>query len=89
MSNSVLRYEVPLNDEWHEITSGWPLHVATRKGSALEFWALERSDQYTREYRVFGTGHPIEDETAVYVGTTFDAVTTALVWHLFIRSVQG
>jgi len=37
-----------------------------------------------REFVAFGTGHPIDDEDLVYVGTAHD-IAGALVFHIFER----
>lgn len=39
---TVYRYEVPVDDRWHEITIGCDtpiLHVASRHAPVVEFWA--------------------------------------------------
>lgn len=107
MTRSVLRYEVPVDDGWHQIdTLDDVVHVASRRADVVEFWATEpvlvrRTDtgncdfvsatyaaapasRQAWEYRVFGTGHPVDD--GLYVGTALVA-GGALVWHLFKREV--
>lgn len=93
MTRRVLRYEVPVDDAWHRITyAGLVEYVFSRDAAKVEFWSLEppllEGATRTEEFRVFGTGQPIEDELATYVGS---AVTAggALVWHLFRRGVRG
>ena len=88
MSDSVYRYEVPIDDQWHKISSTKPLHVGCRKDDAVKFWARALGGYYYLEYRVYGTGHLIEDSNAIYIGTTYAAATTAIVWHLLSRSVK-
>jgi hypothetical protein len=80
---NVYRYEVPVDDAWHDVTlSGPVVHVASRNGDhrTVHFWALAGTGTpFTARLRVFGTGHPVPDE-AVYRGT---AICEPLVWHLF------
>lgn len=83
----ILRYEVPVDDQWHTVSGcSTPLHVDCREIDVVEFWAweLQPPDRAIREFRVFGTGHPI-DSDAWYAGT---ALTPGrrLVWHLMART---
>ena len=95
MSSRVLRYEVPVDDQWHEINlpeKGQLLHVAVaRSPSVMEFWTIQDEEDTTvpRHFRVFGTGQPID---GAYCGTAVVLLTgeyTPLVWHLFERLVPG
>jgi len=88
MTDRVLRYEVPVDDQWHKISATRPLHIGCRNPEIVEFWALALGGYYVREYRVFGTGHPIEEPDATYVGTTYAGAMTEIVWHLFGREVK-
>lgn len=92
-ASRVLRYEVPVDDEWHEIVAGEAVHVACRRLDAVEFWAIEGTE-FTQTLRVFGTGQPLPDEPLKHVGTALSpeaperpimrgASYGALVWHLF------
>lgn len=94
-TRAVLRYEVPVDDQWHEIeTDGNVVHVASRGSGVVEFWTApgmyehidERHiDERARRWlRVYATGQPV---AGAYVGTTFDAATPSLVWHLFVSDV--
>lgn len=77
----ILRYEVPVDDEWHLITvprSG-VLHVGCRSLNVVEFWMREHESE-VRAFCVFGTGQPIPTGTA-YEGTVV-APGGQLVWHL-------
>jgi len=79
----VFRYEVPVDDSWHEVRlSGPVVHVACRDGNpdVVHFWALaDVGTTFTARMRVFGTGHDVPLDT-VYRGT---ASAGPLVWHLF------
>lgn len=84
MTTRIYRYEVPVDDQWHTITCGPPLHVACRRHDVVEFWAYplgEGADKFVDEqrFRVYGTGHPIPDEV-IHVGTAL--TPGGLVWHL-------
>lgn len=81
----IYRYEVPVDDRWHDVPCAWPvLAVGCRREDAVEFWAHPaQGDTPAHRLRVYGTGHPIDDDTQ-YVGT---AVTPGgdLVWHLMMK----
>jgi hypothetical protein len=80
----ILRYEVPVDDQWHEHgLSGAILHIASRRPDVVEFWALDSGGApYPRRFRVYGTGHPIDgDPEPAYRGTAL-AAGGSLVWHL-------
>jgi len=66
----VLRWDVPVDDGWHEIGAGAVVHVAARAhrerpGDLVEVWTLESSpgagldpsELRKRSVSVFGTGH--------------------------------
>ena len=78
----IFRYEVPVDDLWHEIElrGGEPLFVAARRADVVEFWAHydERFPVRTARFMVVGTGLALPRPTA-YHGTALDG---QLVWHL-------
>lgn len=90
MSESrVYRYEVPVDDAWHEITLGGPiLHVASRDPAMVEFWATHHEGEFnwSASFRVFGTGQLLDDDHGKHIGTAI-AAGSALVWHLFRREI--
>lgn len=59
---------------------GHPRHI----GTVLTFWAEvdPHAERESREFAVFGTGHPIPDDYQ-YVGT--DDSAGDLIWHLHER----
>ncbi len=80
---SILRYEVPVDDQWHAVKLGGPIvHVAARLSHVVEIWAEDHKDSTLRRerlFRVYGTGQPCVE--GVHVGTAITA-NGALVWHL-------
>lgn len=80
----MFRYEVPVDDQWHEFQlTRDPVHVAVNiNARAMEFWAefVDGDQTYRRVYRVFGTGHEIPDD-AHWVGTAERVI--GLVFHLY------
>lgn len=78
LDGRILRYEVPVDEGWHEHTCGVPVHVAARRVDVVEFWAIDDGYVMARRFRVFGTGHPVPGGTT-YRGT---ALAGPLVWHL-------
>lgn len=82
----ILKYTVPVDDQWHTIEGvSTPLKVGSQKSNEVQFWAWPRDNVAAYEYRVYGTGHEVPDDAA-YVGTTTDA-GGFFVWHLVRRAV--
>lgn len=86
MANTIYRYEVPVDDQWHELRlSGAVLHVACRRPDTVELWALHtEGPELHRAFRVFGTGQPLPPEPTRHVGTAL-AAEGRLVWHVMER----
>lgn len=86
-NRAVFRSVVPINDQWHPITLTGPiLHVATRTYDHVEMWHLHNPGEpgTVREFRVYGTGHGLTDDTGRHIGTALSP-EGGLVWHLFER----
>lgn len=83
---TIFRYQVHVDDQWHRHTlSGRIIHVAARALHTVEFWAVVTDEGgLPYEFRVVGTGHPIDDDEARVVGTAI-APGDQLVWHLLAR----
>lgn len=84
----VLRWDVPVDDQWHEIGGGRVVHVAARAhrkrpGDLVEVWTLEgahppgTTEPGKRSVIVIGTGHTAPENTE-YIGT---AVVPAFLVH--------
>lgn len=84
----VLRWDVPVDDEWHEIGAGRVVEVAARAhrkrpGDLVEVWTLEdhpgtsTADLPKRSVVVVGTGHPAPLDSE-YLGT---AIVPAFLVH--------
>ena len=84
MSERIFRFEVPVDNQWHRLPAQYTLSVGSRIPGVVEFWCRE-TDNNDMEYRVYGTGHPIECEF-LYEGSVYDASTNSLVWHLVSRT---
>ncbi|OKK06426.1 hypothetical protein AMK26_10415 [Streptomyces sp. CB03234] len=86
MPNAIYRYEIPVDDQWHELElTGAVLHTAARTPDVVELWALHTtSPTPRRSFRVFGTGQPLPAEPLRHVGTALTA-HGALVWHVMER----
>lgn len=81
MGGEIYRFEVPVDDRWHEIPGcGTPLHVGCRDTLIVEFWAWRQDGTKPLHLRVFGTGQPIPVD-ATHHGTVV-APGGRLVWHL-------
>jgi hypothetical protein len=85
MTATIYRYEVPVDDEWHNFELyGDPLAVSCRQSGWVEFWARAYPHEpdvypFVRRFRVFGTGHPLPSPDLRHWGVAFDG---PLVWHL-------
>lgn len=89
----VLRWTVPLDDEWHDIGPGPVALVAWRLTSvnAVEVWTIEdlppgwpHAGPEPRKVRVFGTGHLLAEDAGEHVGSTMSH-GDELVWHVFAQ----
>jgi len=90
MTLRIFRYEVPVDDQWHEHELlGDPIAVACRDATRVEFWAIHDDETplppRRRSFMVVGTGHPLPQEWLHHHGT---AVVPGglLVWHLLERT---
>lgn len=85
----VFRYEVPVDDQWHDLELSGPiLHVDCRDPRVVEFWALHTPGYWckrTESFTVIGTGHLQPD--GYHVGTAI-APGGQLVWHLFRKAAD-
>jgi hypothetical protein len=84
MSRRVLKWNVPVDDQWHEIGSGPVVLVACQSSvDTVQVWTDEPDSENIkmRSVRVYGTGHevPLFDE---HLGSVITAMG-ALVWHAF------
>jgi hypothetical protein len=88
----VLRWEIPVDDQWHQIGGGRVLHTACRPPSAttVHIWTLEPENTAIapRHACVIGTGHRVPMDAGDHLGT---AIThdDALVWHVFEQRPRG
>lgn len=93
-SRRVLRYEIPIDDNFHEIPAGKILHLSdyrqkhiTGERARIEVWVETTFDGSRvlspivglQRVQVFGTGHPLPED-ATHLATCLDG---ALVWHLY------
>lgn len=86
----VLRWTIPVDDEWRAIGHGRVVHVACRPDAddVVHVWTLEDGPEIPegsvsgRNARVFGTGHTLTPDTGNHLGS---ALTTdgVFAWHVF------
>lgn len=100
----VLRWEVPVDDGWHEIGAGRVVEVAVRKTRTsgerelVEVWTLEgatfpgTSEPTKRSVIVVGTGQTAPENTE-YLGTAIVPLVTIVplltMDEFIVRSVAG
>lgn len=86
---TVLKWTIPVDDEWHPVGAGPVLHVASQFGkiSEVQVWTEEvyetRSESITSA-TVIGTGHSVPDDA-----DPLGSVVTSgghLVWHVYRSS---
>ena len=84
----VFRTAIPVDDTWHTVVLSGPiLHVATRFEDQVEIWHLHNPGlvEFPRTFRVFGTGHHIDEDAGKHIGTAITPNDGRFVWHLFER----
>jgi hypothetical protein len=94
MSKTVWRFPLPLADRITiDMEAGAVLLQVgppRRDAELLDLWALVDPDPAVplepRTFLVVGTGHPVPDDSGVYVGTTHSH-GGALIWHVFEAGV--
>jgi len=89
---AIYRYEVPVDDQWHEIMmSGKITGTGSRRPGVVEFWALASTDpDYAspRSFRVYGTGHALPDDVRPdQLHGSVIAGGGLVVWHLVERKI--
>lgn len=91
MARTIHRYRLPITDE-HTVSmhqGAEILTVAHRDGTldAVDMWALVdcAAEAELRTFRVYGTGHPVEDAGLTYVGTA-QVHNGQLVFHVFEKA---
>ncbi len=90
MAPVIHRYEVPIDDEWHEIelSGGILPTLGARHPFMVEFWALADTEEagVKRSFRIFGTGHPLPLETRFQdIHGSVIGGGGMYVWHLVER----
>lgn len=91
MTRRVYRYELPVDDAWHELLlTSPPHHVAARDPRTVELWALHDDDapELVMSFRVVGTGQELPVPATRIVGTAL-AAGGSLVWHVVQRPTAG
>lgn len=79
----VLKWTVPVDDEWHDIGGGDVVGVACQTGpDVIQVWTEEwEGTTLVRSARVFGTGHVVPMDKN-HVGMVL-AAGGRLVWHVY------
>lgn len=88
MNRVMFKFRVPIDDRWHGVylsPGAEPLHVGTQDRFGVTFWAEVNplSLNVHWEFRVYPTGHQIDDNEAAYRGTVQDG---GAVWHLYEKA---
>ena len=77
----VLKWAVPVDDEFHPIGWGPVARVAASSIGLVHVWTIEADavDAPDRPARVYGTGHMVPDDMQ-HLGSAGDDI---FVWHVF------
>lgn len=91
MTEHIFRYEIPVDDQWHDLDLYGPIvHIACRRPDTVEVWAVHHDHpphpgvaRISSAYRAVGTGQPIPGRRGFWqhIGTCI-APGGDLVWHL-------
>lgn len=85
---TIHRYELPIMDRVPLSMPAGALVLPSppnpRTNTAIEIWAEVGTDQppELREFRIIGTGNPVPDDCAQFVGTVFTHGGQS-AWHVF------
>jgi len=82
---TVYKYPVKVDDHFElELPRGAEILTVETQGEAVQLWALVDPAESTepRQFRLAGTGHPIEDPNLKYV-SSFQLYGGSLVFHVF------
>lgn len=89
----VLKWPVPLDDQWHDIGTGLPCLVGEQGDATTALvWTIEPTTPVPGasakpwSARVFGTGDPSIPDDAIHLGS-YQSRELPLVWHVF--AVEG
>ncbi len=81
LERRILKWTVPVDDQWHPIGAGEVVHVACQGGShAVQVWTVEVGTCEFRAARVYATGQPLPAD-AEYAGT---ALAGGFAWHVLV-----
>ena len=83
----VLKWQVPVDDNEHQIGGGIVMLVASQYGdpAMVQVWTTEDGSDPNRIVRVFGTGQDVPEGSWWPIGSAMMA-NGQLVWHIFERS---
>ena len=85
---AIWKFPIPVTDDIFELLmpkNAELLHVGMTESMAeIWLWALvdPDADKEPRQFKIYGTGHPIRPNHGTYVGTAYES-GKPLVWHLF------
>lgn len=94
----VLKWTVPVDDEWHPVGAGPVTHVeCIESPTTVQVWTLEpvREDlRKTRHARVYGTGNPLPPRGELIGSATYpmSMYQTVAVWHVvrsYLEPLEG
>ena len=87
MMATIYKYAFEVTDHVSiAMPEGADLLCVQTQGHTQCIWAIVNPDLplETRRFRVYGTGHPLDETPGIYVGT-FQLMGGSLVFHVFER----
>lgn len=92
MNSTIWKFEIEVSDfvELEIPEDSTFLDVQVQDGKVVLWYMVRNPDGPTRttKFRIYGTGHTLDDENQYYRGT-FQLLDGAFVGHLFERNYQG
>ena len=85
MSNSILKYEIKMDDsQIVMMPKNADILCTDVQYGKMCLWALvdQKAEKESRRIIIKGTGHPIDEENIKYIGTN-QMMEGHLVWHIF------
>lgn len=85
MTKNIFKYPLEITDEQTiEMPVNARILTVKTQGNQICLWALVTPDHTLekRKIRIYGTGHPVDMENIIYIGTTMTEGEN-FVWHVF------
>lgn len=85
MTKKIFKYPLEIEKEQTiEIPANARILTVKTQGNQIYLWAMVNPDHIPekRKIRIYGTGHPVDIENIIYIGTVMTE-SENFVWHVF------